>query len=142
VCFHFNANSIEYKIGNLPPAWICKATPFANTGWLYGSFYIKEIKYRNRIKIKLTYVYLYVCPKNYISRAREWCFITHNVSDYFLAALRRFISRHRYIETWSIFTPITEQISLARTTSWNKCIRYLTSSNIRNSWTIFQTIII
>jgi len=61
-CFRFNANSVEYKMGNLPPARLRETIPFSNTGIDFcGPFYIKEKKHRNRTRMKI-----YVCIFVYV----------------------------------------------------------------------------
>jgi len=54
-CFRHAADTVEYKMENLPQARVREAEPFANCGIDFcGPFHIKERKYRNRI-----YAYLY-----------------------------------------------------------------------------------
>ncbi|KYN22468.1 hypothetical protein ALC57_05137 [Trachymyrmex cornetzi] len=89
-CFRFDAKSVEYKIGNLPPARVRETIPFAHTGIDFcGPFHIKEKKYRNRIRIKV-YVCMFVCLS---IKAAHFELVSDLSSEGFLAALRRFVSR-------------------------------------------------
>ncbi|XP_070515381.1 uncharacterized protein [Cardiocondyla obscurior] len=89
-CYRFIAKSVEYKMGNLPPARVRQTFPFAQIGIDYcGPFYIKERKYRNRSKIKI-----YVCVFIYMAvKAIHLEVVNDLSSDGFLTALRRFVAR-------------------------------------------------
>lgn len=111
-CFRHNADTVEYKMGDLPPARVREAIPFANTGIDFcGSFYIKEKKYRNRTKIK-TYVCVFVCM---VIKAIHLELVSDLSSDGFIAALRRFVSRrglpkHVYSDNGTNFVGANNQL--------------------------------
>ncbi|XP_011883943.1 PREDICTED: uncharacterized protein LOC105571080 [Vollenhovia emeryi] len=89
-CSRFNANAIEYKMGNLPPARVREAVPFANTGIDFcGPFYIKEKKHRNRNRVKV-YVCVFVCMA---IKAIHLEVVSDLTTEGFLGALRRFSAR-------------------------------------------------
>lgn len=88
-CFRFNATPIEYKMGNLPPARIREATPFAHTGIDFCGSTLKK-KYRNRNKIKV-YICVFVCMS---IKAIHLEVVSDLTSDGFIAALCRFTARH------------------------------------------------
>ncbi|XP_070510431.1 uncharacterized protein [Cardiocondyla obscurior] len=89
-CFRFDAATMKYKMGNLPPARIKEAIPFENTGVdFYGPFFIKEKKFRNRNKIK-AYVCVFICM---VIKAVHLEVVSDLSTDSFLAALRRFVAR-------------------------------------------------
>ncbi|XP_070529961.1 uncharacterized protein [Cardiocondyla obscurior] len=89
-CHRFAANTIEYKMGNLPSTRVCETIPFSNTGIDFcGPFYIKEKKYRNRTRIKV-YVCIFVCMS---IKAVHLEVVSDLSTDGFLATLRRFIAR-------------------------------------------------
>ncbi|XP_039310248.1 uncharacterized protein LOC105205076 [Solenopsis invicta] len=89
-CFRFDANTIKYKMGDLPKSRVSEAIPFANSGVDFcGPFYIKEKKYRNRNRIKV-YVCVFICMA---IKAVLLEVVSDLTTEGFLAALRRFISR-------------------------------------------------
>lgn len=93
-CFRFNPNTINYKMGNLPPARIHEAIPFAQIGIDFcGPFYIKEKKYRNRNRIKV-YICVFVCMS---IKAIHLEVVNDLTSDGFIA-LRRFAARRGLLE--------------------------------------------
>lgn len=94
-CIRFVANTVEYKMGNLPTTRVCQAIPFTNTGIDFcGPFHIKEKKYRNRTRIKV-YICIFVCMT---IKAVHLELVSDLSSDGFLAALRRFIARRGFPE--------------------------------------------
>lgn len=89
-CSRFEAQTTNYKMGNLPAHRICETIPFTNTGMDFcGLLYMKEKKYRNRIKIK-AYVCVFVCMT---IKAVHLEVISDLTTEGFLAALRRFVAR-------------------------------------------------
>jgi len=111
-CFRFNANAVEYKMGNLPPARVREAIPFANTGIDFcGPFYIKEKRYRNRTRIK-TYVCIFICMS---IKTVHLEVVSDLSSNGFLAALRRFVARrglpkHIYSDNGTNFVGANNQL--------------------------------
>ncbi|XP_011691571.1 PREDICTED: uncharacterized protein LOC105452295 [Wasmannia auropunctata] len=111
-CFRFSASTVEYKMGNLPPARVREAVPFANTGIDFcGPFYIKEKKHRNRAKIK-AYVCVFICMS---VKAVHLELVSDLSSDGFIAALRRFSSRrglpeHIYSDNGTNFVGANNQL--------------------------------
>jgi len=89
-CFRFNADTIQYKMGNLPAVRVRAAIPFAHTGVDFcGPFFIKEKKFRNRKRIKV-YICIFVCLS---VKALHLEIVSDLASEGFIAALRRFASR-------------------------------------------------
>ncbi|XP_018406417.1 PREDICTED: uncharacterized protein LOC108782610 [Cyphomyrmex costatus] len=89
-CFLFNADTVNYKMGDLPKNRVRDAFPFTNTGIDFcGPFYVKEKKYRNRNQIK-AYVCVFICM---VVKAVHLEVVSDLTTDGFLAALRRFVSR-------------------------------------------------
>ncbi|XP_011705951.1 PREDICTED: uncharacterized protein LOC105461167 [Wasmannia auropunctata] len=111
-CFRFDANAVEYKMGNLPPARVREAMPFSHTGIDYcGPFYIKERKHRNRTRIKV-YVCVFICMS---IKAVHLEVVSDLSSEGFLAALRRFIARrgmpeHIYSDNGTNFVCANNQL--------------------------------
>lgn len=88
--FRFNAETVQYKMSNLPKMRVCNATPFYHMGIDFcGPFHVKEKKHRNRNKIK-TYVCVFVCMA---VKAVHLEVVSDLTTDGFLAALRRFAAR-------------------------------------------------
>jgi len=104
-CFRFNADTFQYKMGNLPAVRVRAAIPFAHTGIDFcGLFFIKEKKYRNRGRVKI-YVCIFVCLS---VKALHLEIVSDLTSEGFIAALRRFASRrglpeHIYSDNGSNF---------------------------------------
>jgi len=89
-CHRFDANTVDYRMGNLPKTRVRSSVPFTNTGIDFcGPFFIKERKYRNRTRIK-TYVCVFVCMT---IKAIHLEVVSDLSTDGFIAALRRFIAR-------------------------------------------------
>ncbi|XP_067208930.1 uncharacterized protein [Linepithema humile] len=89
-CFRFKADTVNYKMADLPNARVRNTFPFANTGIDFcGPFFIKEKKHRNRNRIKI-YVCVFICMA---IKAVHLEVVSDLTSDGFLAALKRFISR-------------------------------------------------
>ncbi|XP_070517428.1 uncharacterized protein [Cardiocondyla obscurior] len=89
-CYRFIAKPVDYVMGDLPPTRVREAIPFTNTGIDYcGPFFIKEKKYRNRIKLKI-YVCVFICMT---IKAIHLEVVSDLSSAGFLAALRRFVAR-------------------------------------------------
>jgi len=89
-CFRHTANTVEYKMGNLPQARVREALPFANCGIDFcGPFHIKEKKHRNRTRVKV-YVCVFVCLS---IKAVHLEVVSDLSTQGFLAALRRFTAR-------------------------------------------------
>jgi len=89
-CYRFNADAVNYKMGDLPKARISEAIPFTYTGVDFcGPFYIQEKKYRNRNRIKV-YVCVFVCMA---IKAVHLELVSDLTTDGFLAAFRRFTAR-------------------------------------------------
>lgn len=111
-CFRFDANTVEYRMGNLPSVRVCEATPFANTGVDFcGPFYIKEKKYRNRTRIKV-YICVFICMS---IKAVHLEVVSDFSSDGFLATLRRFVARrgvptHIYSDNGTNFVGANNQL--------------------------------
>lgn len=111
-CFRFTANTVEYKMGNLPPARVRGTVPFTNTGIDFcGPFFIKERKYRNRTRIK-AYVCVFVCMT---IKAIHLEVVSDLSTDGFIAALRRFIARrgmpeHIYSDNGTNFVGAKNQL--------------------------------
>jgi len=99
-------------MGNLPPARVREAVPFANTGIDFcGPFYIKEKKYRNRTRIK-TYVCIFICMS---IKAVHLEVVSDLSSNGFLVALRRFVARrglpaHIYSDNGTNFVGANNQL--------------------------------
>jgi len=94
-CSRFNADSVVYKMGNLPSARVREAILFTNTGIDFcGPFFIKEKKYRNRSRVKI-YVCIFVCMS---IKAVHLEVVSNLTTDGFIAALRRFIARRGFPE--------------------------------------------
>ena len=92
-CFRFNANPINYKMGDLPASRVQASRPFLHVGTDFcGPFYIKEKKLRNRAKIKI-YVCIFICMS---IKAVHLEVVSDLTSDAFIAAFRRFISRRGF----------------------------------------------
>lgn len=111
-CYRFNANSVEYKMANLPSVRVCEAIPFANTGVDFcGPFFIKERKHRNRTRIKV-YVCIFVCM---VIKAVHLEVVSDLSSEGFLAAMRRFVARrglpsHIYSDNGTNFVGANNQL--------------------------------
>ena len=111
-CYRFDANSVEYKMANLPSARTRASIPFSHTGVDFcGPFFIKERKRRNRARIKV-YVCIFVCMS---VKAIHLEIISDLPSEGFLAALRRFIARrglpeHIYSDNGTNFVGANNQL--------------------------------
>lgn len=81
---------VQYKMGDLPAVRVNEARPFLNTGVDYcGPFFIKERKFRNKIKLKI-YIAIFICLS---VKAVHIELVTDLTTDGFIAALRRFTAR-------------------------------------------------
>jgi len=111
-CFRFNANAVNYKMGDLPKARISEAIPFTHTGVDFcGPFYIKEKKHRNRNRIKV-YVCVFICMA---VKAVHLEIVSDLTIDGFVAALKRFIARrgiptHIYSDNGTNFVGANNQL--------------------------------
>lgn len=77
-------------MGELPKPRVNPAPPFNQVGIDYcGPFYLKEKKFRNRVKVK-AYVTVFVCL---VVEAVHLELVTDLTTEGFISALRRFISR-------------------------------------------------
>lgn len=110
-CFRFAANSLEYKIGNLPSSRICEAMLFVHIGIDFcGPFYIKEKKHRNRIRMKV-YICIFVCM---MIKTTHLEVVSDLSSEGFLVALCRFVARrgvpsHIYFDNRTNFVGANNQ---------------------------------
>jgi hypothetical protein len=86
-------------MGDLAEARITESRPFTNVGIDYcGPFYIKERRDRNREKVKV-YVAIFICLATKVVYIE---LVSDLITDAFIAALRRFISRRGHCATiWS-----------------------------------------
>ncbi|XP_011174666.2 uncharacterized protein LOC105206911 [Solenopsis invicta] len=111
-CYRFNADTVKYKMGNLPASRVRVTTPFTNTGIDFcGPFFIKERKFRNRTRIKV-YVCIFICMT---IKAVHLEVVSELTSDGFIAALRRFIARrglpqHIYSDNGTNFVGANNQL--------------------------------
>lgn len=111
-CFRFQAQAVQYKMGNLPIARVRESVPFAHTGIDFASpFYIKEKKKRNRNRIKV-YVCIFVCMS---IKALHIELMSDLTSEGFIAALRRFAARrgfptHIYSDNGTNFVGANNQL--------------------------------
>lgn len=105
-------NTVEYKLGNLPSARVCPATPFSITGIDFcGPFHVKEKKHRNRGRVKV-YICVFICMS---MKAVHLEVISDLSTEGFLAALRRFIARrgrpeHVYSDNGTNFIGANNQL--------------------------------
>ncbi|XP_066585557.1 uncharacterized protein [Prorops nasuta] len=84
------ASTKSTKMGNLPAQRISSSVPFTHTGTDFcGPFFIKDRKFRNRIKIKV-YVCVYICMS---IKAVHLELVSDMSTEGFLASFRRFLSR-------------------------------------------------
>ncbi|XP_015125911.1 uncharacterized protein LOC107047630, partial [Diachasma alloeum] len=90
-CVRANPPPTNYLMGHLPAARVSRTIrPFVHVGVDYcGPFYIKEKKFRNRVKVKV-YVAVFICLA---VKAVHLEVVSDLTSSGFLAALDRFISR-------------------------------------------------
>jgi len=87
LCFWFNTNAVNYKMGDLPGVY--NAFPFARIDF-YGLFHIKEKKFRNQICINYTYTYTH-CIHTFRNNKRSYLMtIFHNLR---CLILRGFMNR-------------------------------------------------
>ncbi|XP_011685487.1 PREDICTED: uncharacterized protein LOC105448539 [Wasmannia auropunctata] len=111
-CFRFSADTVKYKMGDLPKVRVRDALPFANTGIDFcGPFFIKKKKYRNRNRIKV-YVCVFVCMA---IKAVHLEVVSDLTTEGFIAALRRFTSRrgiptHIYSDNGTNFIGANNQL--------------------------------
>ena len=90
VCLRHRPNPIQYQMANLPAYRVNAASAFLCTGVdFFGPMYIKEKKFRNRVKLK-SYGCVFIC----MSTKAVHIELTSDLStEGFLGAFRRFISR-------------------------------------------------
>ncbi|XP_076661018.1 uncharacterized protein LOC143364711 [Halictus rubicundus] len=89
-CFRVNPPATSYVMGILPANRITETRPFTNIGVDYcGPFFIKERKFRNRMKIKI-YVAVFIC---FSSKAIHLEVVSDMTTEAFIAALKRMIAR-------------------------------------------------
>ncbi|XP_063994304.1 uncharacterized protein LOC135171606 [Diachasmimorpha longicaudata] len=90
-CSRANPLIPKYTMGDLPENRVTGFTrPFINVGVDYcGPFYIKEKKFRNRVKVK-AYVAVFICMA---TKAVHLELVSDMTTAGFLGALRRFVGR-------------------------------------------------
>jgi len=115
-CFRSSANTMIYKMGNLPAVRVHDAIPFTTNTEIdfCDPSYVKEKKYRNRTRVKV-----YVCVFVRMAIKAVHLEIVSDLSiDGFLAALRRFVARRRvpaqvYSDNGTNFVDTNNQLSEA-----------------------------
>ncbi|XP_033222850.1 uncharacterized protein LOC117176703 [Belonocnema kinseyi] len=89
-CFRAKQQFPTYIMGDLPKDRTVFERPFKHAGIDFcGPFFIKEKKYRNRVKVKI-YAAVFVC---FATKAVHIEIVSDLTSEAFLACLRRFFAR-------------------------------------------------
>ncbi|XP_043263948.1 uncharacterized protein LOC122404113 [Colletes gigas] len=89
-CYKVNPKPPNYLMGPLPKNRLIQTRPFENTGLDYcGPFFIKEKKFRNKIKLK-SYVVVFVC---FSTKAIHLELVTDLTTETCIAAIKRFFAR-------------------------------------------------
>ena len=112
-CFRIKPPATDYIMGHLPAARVTENRPFHNCGIDYcGLFYIKERRFRNRIRIKV-YVAVFIC---FATKAVHLEVVSDMTTEAFVAALKRFIARrgicrHIYSDNGSNFIGANNELT-------------------------------
>lgn len=90
ICFKANPKPLKQIMGSLPKSRFIGNYPFETTGVDYaGPFQLRDRKTRG-FKIIKGYIAIFIC---FLTKAIHLELVTELTSDYFIAALRRFVSR-------------------------------------------------
>ena len=131
-CRKLFARAVQQKMGQLPKERVTLSPPFTTTGLDFaGPFYTKRGAVRKPILVK-TYITLFIC---FITRAVHMEALTDMSGEAFLAALRWFVSRRGYQES---FRQIMGPISFPLIQTSKHCTRPWTNRSLSNRYPVIH----